>query len=158
MNKIYVQIHYSLKNTFFKKDFHSKHGLWRRTCYCCRCLYIILEKKTKRKNRRKVILRWNLGSREKMPLGFITLFNLQHFITSHKDLSSLQMQIKLSVSSCFLFMVAILPFLHQLYFYLVKQNFLHDHRALSDYVKNQTCYTRIHRNRWVWGLTTRNIS
>ena len=87
----------------------------------------ILERRQKEKNGRKVVLLWNLGSLEEMPLGFTTLYNLQHFVMSYKYLSSLQMQIKLSVSSCFLFMVAILPFLYQLYFYLVKQNFLYDH-------------------------------
>ena len=54
-----------------------------------------------------------------------TTYNtLQHFTTSHKHLFSFQMQIKLSVSSCFLFMVTMSPFLYQLYFYLVKQKFL----------------------------------
>ena len=38
MKKKSVEIHYSLKNEIFKKVFHSKRGLWRRTC-CCRCVY-----------------------------------------------------------------------------------------------------------------------
>ena len=49
----------------------------------------ILERRQKEKNGRKVVLLWNLGSLQDMPLGFTTLYNLQHFVMSHKYLSSL---------------------------------------------------------------------
>ena len=41
----------------------------------------ILQRKKKRKSGKNVALGWNLGSREKMPLGFTTLYNLQHLTT-----------------------------------------------------------------------------
>ena len=121
-----MQIHYSLKTEILIKVFHSKHGLWRRTCCYCRCLYIWKEEKRKR-NGKSIVLVKTLVHVKRSPwvLQHSTTCNtLQHFTTSHKHLSSLQMQIKLSVSSCFLFMLSILLFLYLLYFYLVKQKFL----------------------------------
>ena len=148
-------MHYSLKNIILKKVFHSKHGLWRRTCCCCRCLYIRKEEK-KRKKRKKHstwVKPWLMQKRCLWVLQHSTTYNtLQHFTTSYKHLPSIQMQIKLSVSSCFLFMVSILLFLYQLYFYLVKQKFLknviffyfeHDHSE-SIWLTNST---PIHFNR-----------
>ena len=41
----------------------------------------ILQRKKKRKSGKNVVLGWNLGSSEKMPLGFTTLYNLQHLTT-----------------------------------------------------------------------------
>ena len=123
-----MQIHYSLKNEILIKVFYSKYGLWRRTCCCCRCLHIWKEEKKKKKIREKGstwVKPWFTRREILWVLQHSTTYNtLQHFKTSHKHLSSLQMQIKLSVSSCFLFMVSIFLFLYQLYFYLVKQEFL----------------------------------
>ena len=41
----------------------------------------ILQRKKKIKSGKNVALGWNLGSSEKMPLGFTTLYNLQHITT-----------------------------------------------------------------------------
>ena len=41
----------------------------------------ILQRKKKIKSGKNVALGWNLGSSEKMSLGFTTLYNLQHLTT-----------------------------------------------------------------------------
>ena len=91
-----------IKKWNFLKSLYSEHGPWRRTCCCCRC------KKCSTWVKPGLIQRNILG------LCFRTLLST----------NSLQMQTKLLFSSCFLFMVAILPLLHQLFFYLMKQKFL----------------------------------
>ena len=112
-----MQTHYSLKNEVLKKVFHSKHGPWRRTCCYCRCVYIRKEeKKKKRKTHSTWVKPW-LTRRDALGITLLSLY--ESGFKSHKHLSFLQMLIKLPVSFCFLFMVAFIPFLYQLYFFIL---------------------------------------
>ena len=113
-----VQTHYSLKKLSFKKKSFILNMDPEEELAATVVVYI-LEKKKKRK-------KWKTRSTWVKPwptrrdaLGIALLSLHESGFKSHKHLSFLQMQIKLPVSSCFLFMVAFIPFLYQLYFFIL---------------------------------------
>ena len=113
-----VQTHYSLKKWSFKKKSFILNMDPEEELAATVVVYI-LEKKKKRK-------KWKTRSTWVKPwptrrdaLGIALLSLHESGFKSHKHLSFLQMQIKLPVSSCFLFMVAFIPFLYQLYFFIL---------------------------------------
>ena len=79
----------------------------------------ILEKKKQRKKRktRSTWVKPWLTRRDALEITLLSLYGSG--FKSHKHLSFLQLQIKLPVSFCFLFMGAFIPFLYQLYFFIL---------------------------------------
>ena len=110
----YVQIHYSLKNEILKKSFIGNMDFQEELAAAV-VVYILEQKKKteKTENLGKTLVQaksWNWVLPFRLP--FCPCWRL---ILCPTDLYSLQIQIKHSFSSCFWFMVAILPFLYQLY-------------------------------------------
>ena len=80
-------------------------------------VYILEKKKRKKRKTRSTWVKPWLTRRDALGITLLSMY--ESGFKSHKHLSFLQMQIKLPVSFCFLFMFAFIPFLYQLYFFIL---------------------------------------